>query len=326
MAIPRSRNFLGIGKETRPAPGVAPSVVSATDYIPFTSMTTKDIPTMLDDKGVRGSMVDLYDSIQGNIYSEIEIGGDVFPDTTGYPIAGVLGDVQFSAGTPNTHTLSTLNSQSTNGQPVTWSIYDYYGLGTSSTRVFAGSQWESIDLKFTADAMFTYTAKAKGYASATAANPTPSFSTVTPLPVWVGVVTLNGSTSTQLAEGNCLIQRAVTPIMTADGNQRPYQLFAGAVKVSGACNLVFESDTELLLFLNNTKPALDIDFIQNTLEVKLHMTKVAMKTGNIDRGKDYLMLPFTYEAISNTTDAGASGGYSPIKVTLKNTKATGTFG
>jgi hypothetical protein len=38
------------------------------------------------------------------------------------------------------------------------------------------------------------------------------------------------------------------------------------------------------------------------------------------------MLPLTYVAIANTTDVGASSGFSPIKVTLKNAKATGTFG
>jgi hypothetical protein len=33
----------------------------------------------------------------------------------------------------------------------------------------------------------------------------------------------------------------------------------------------------------------------------------------------------TYKAIANTTDVGASAGYSPIKVVLKNAKATAVY-
>ena len=329
MALPRSRSYLGIAKETRPAPGAAPTAVAATDFIPYTSITPADNIQYLDDKGMRGSMVDLYGIVQGGIYSEFEFGGDVFADTIGYPLAGVLGDVTFTAGTPNTHAISTLNSQTTNGQPTTYTLSDYYGLGAATTRQFAGVQFQSVDLKFTADALLTYSAKALGYASATAANPTPTFSTLTPVPSWVGAVTLNAASSILVAEGNCTIERPVTPIWTVDNNQRPYQLFAGAVTAGGSLNLVFETDAQLLLFLNNTQPNLVVDFSQGAgatlTQVKLNMTKAAITVGAIKRDKDYVELSLTYKAIANTTDGGTSLGYSPIKVTLQNTKATGTY-
>lgn len=330
MALPRSRSYLGIAKETRPAGGVAPTPVAATDFIPFTSINVMDNINYLDDKGIRGSMVDEYDVIQGTIHSEIEFAGDVFADTIGYPLAGVLGDVTVTGSSaPYSHAISVLNSQATNGQPQTWTISDYYSLGSASTRQYSGVQFESIDFKFSADSLLTYTTKAKGYASATATNPTPSFSTVTPTPSWEGVVTLNGSTSTLLAEGNCSIQRAVEPIWTVDGSQRPYQLFAGAVTANGALTLVFESDTELQLYLANTKPILDINFSHGTgattQAVKLHMTKCAFTVAKIERSKEYIELGVTYKALANTTDAGTSSGYSPIKVTLQNAKASGTY-
>lgn len=330
MALPRSRSYLGIAKETRPTPGSAPTAVAATDFIPFTSITPVDQIKYLDDKGMRGSMVDEYDVIQGTIHSEFEFGGDVFPDTIGYMVSGVLGEVATTgASAPYTHVINVLNSQASNGQPTTFTISDYYSLGSSSTRQFAGTQFESIDFKFSADALLTYTTKAKGYQSATATNPTPSFSAVTPVPSWSGVVTLNGSASTVLASGNCMIQRPVDPIFTIDGNQRPYQLFAGPVTANGSLTLVFESDTELGYYLNNSKPALDIDFLAgtgaSTTEVKLHMTKCAFTLAKIERSKDYIELSVTYKALANTTDIGTSGGYSPIKVTLKNAKASGTY-
>lgn len=330
MALPRSRSYLGIAKETRPTPGSAPTPVAATDFIPFTSINPLDNVAYLDDKGIRGSMTEEYNVIQGRIHSEFEINGDVFPDTIGYIVSGVLGDVTTTgASAPYTHAISLLNSQASNGQPTTYTLSDYYSLGSASTRQYAGAQFASVDFKFTADALLTYTSKAFGYQSVTATNPTPSFSTVAPLPAWTGSVTLGGSASSLLADGNCNISRAVSPIFTVIGNQRPYQLFAGPVTVDGALTLVFESDTELGYYLNNTQPALDIDFTSgagaSAVEVKLHMTKCAFTQAKIDRSKDYIELSVNYKALANTTDVGTSSGYSPIKVTLKNAKASGTF-
>jgi hypothetical protein len=308
-----------------------PTAVAATDFIPFTSITPLDNITYLDDKGIRGSMVDEYDVIQGNIHSEFEFAGDVFADSIGYPLAGVLGDVTFTSGTPNTHAIAVQNSQSSNGQPVTYTLSDYYGLGTASTRQYAGAQFESIDLKFSADAMLTYTAKAKAYQSATAANPavTVPFPSTTPTPSWEGVVTLNSTTTAILADGNCTIQRPVDPIWTVDGTQAPYQLFAGAVTVSGAMTLVLESDAQLTYYLQNTRPALDIAWSHgtgaSTQGIKLHMSKCAFTVAKIERGKEYVELAVTYKGLANTTDAGTSAGYSPIKVTLSNNKPTGTY-
>jgi hypothetical protein len=328
VALPRSRSYLGIAKETRPTPGSAPTAVAATAFIPFTSITPFDNITYLDDKGIRGSMVDNYNVVQGKKYSEFDIAGDVFADTVGYFVAGVLGDVTTTGSTaPYTHAISTLNSQATNGQPTTYTLSDYYSLGSSSTRQYTGVQFSEIDFKFSADAILTYTAKGMGYVSATASNPTPSFSTVNSLPSWTGAVTLSGSATSIMAEGNCNIKRTVEPIFTVDGTQRPYQLFAGAVSAEGSLTLVFESDTELTYYLTNSQPALDIDFTQSSgaEEVKLHMTECAFTSAKIDRSKDYIQLMVNYRAMANTTDVGASSGYSPIKVTLKNAKVSGTF-
>lgn len=330
MALPRSRSFLGIAKETRPTPGSAPTAVAATDYIPFTSLSPVDSIKYLDDAGIRGSMTEEYGVIQGNIHSEIEFGGDVFPDTVGYMMSGVLGDVATTgAGAPYSHTFALLNSQATNGQPVTFTLSDYYSGGAASTRQYAGCQFASLDVKFSADALMTYTAKAFGYASATAANPTPSFSTIAPLPSWTGSVTLGGSSTAILADGNINIQRSVEPIFTVDGNQRPYQLFAGPLTVGGSMKLVYESDTELAYYLNNTQPAMVVDFTSGAgaslVEVRFTMTKCAFTVAKIDRSKDYIELDVTYKALANTTDVGASSGYSPVKVLLKNAKVSGTY-
>jgi hypothetical protein len=330
MALPRSRSYLGIAKETRPTPGSSPTAVAATDFIPFTTLNPFDNITYLDDKGIRGSMTEEFGVIQGKQYSEIDIAGDVFPDTVGYLYSGVLGDLATTGSVaPYTHTISLLNSQATNGQPTTYTISDYYSLGSSSTRQYAGAQFASIDTKFSADALLTYSAKAMAFESVTAANPTPSFSALSPLPSWTGAVSLAGSPSANLAEGNVNISRAVSPIFTVDGTQNPYQLFAGPVTVDGSLLLVLESDAQLNYYLNNTQPVMAIDFTSGTgataVQVKFNMTKCAFTVAKIERGKDYIELNVNYKAIANTTDAGASSGYSPLKVTLKNAKVSGTY-
>jgi len=330
MALPRSRSYLGIAKETRPTPGSSPTAVAATDFIPFTTITPFDNVKYLDDKGMRGSMTEEYGVIQGNIYSEFDIAGDVFPDTIGYLYSGVMGDVATTGSSaPYTHTISLLNSQASNGQPVTYTLSDYYALGSASTRQYAGAQFASIDTKFSADALLTYSSKAMAYQSVTAANPTPSFSTIAPLPAWTGAVSLAGSPSALLAEGNVNITRPVTPIFTVAGSQSPYQLFAGPLAVEGSLMLILESDTQLNYYLQNTQPVVAIDFTSGTgasaLQVKFNMTKCAFTVAKIERGKEYIELNVNYKAVANTTDAGASSGYSPLKVTLKNAKVSGTY-
>ncbi len=332
MSIPKNRSYLGIAKETRPAAGSAPTAVAATDFIPFTTFNPIDNVQYLDDKGIRGSMVDIYGQIQGNIWSTHDLGGDLFPDTFGYILGGLLGDVVTTASTaPYTHTFAVLNSQSTNGQPPTFTLSDYYGLGAASTRQFAGCQFSEVDVKFTADGLMTYAAKALGYASAVASvNPTASFSTVTPAPTWSTTVTLAASVSAVMAEGNIKISRPVTPVITLMNSQRPYQLFAGPVSVDGNLTLVFESDVQLQYYLSNTQPSLVIDFSAGAgaslTEVKFTMTKCAfVNPAKIDRSKDWVELSVAYKGVANTTDVGASTGYSPVKAVLQNAKASGTY-
>ena len=82
-------------------------------------------------------------------------------------------------------------------------------------------------------------------------------------------------------------------------------------------------------YLQNTQPTLNISFTSGTgasaVQVAFNMTKAAFTVAKIERGKDYIELSVTYKAIANTTDAGTSSGYSPVKVSLKNAKPSGTY-
>jgi hypothetical protein len=325
MANPKYKSFLGIAKEGARTVGTVPVPVAATDYIPVKNITPFDNINYLTDENWRSSMVTNYGEVQGVIYSEFEFGGDVFADTVGYPLAGVLGDYAITgASVPYTHTMAVKNSGT--GQATTYTLTDF---NSYNARQFAGCQFGTFDLKFSADGLLEYSAMAQGYASAVVGTPTPSFSTIAPSPVWYGTTTIAAVLNTKLTEGNVSIKRELTPIFSVDGSQSPYQIFQGAVSVEGSLKLIMEDDTDLTRYLSNTQPSLVLNWTQGAAaaltQVQLTMTKCAFVVAKVERSKDYVEVDVTFRAIANTTDIGASAGYSPVKVVLQNAKATAVY-
>lgn len=320
--MPHSSNlsFLGIAKET-----TLGTPVAATAFIPVDKPTPKDALTLLQDKGLRGSMVEVYNEIAGPKHSTFDFGGDVFPDTVGWMLAGVLGDVTTTgAGAPYTHAMSVLNNA--DGQPKSYTLTDYYATGT---RQYAGAKFSELGFKFNGDSMLTYSAKATAFASNTTTVPTPSFTAIPPIAAWTGAVTLGGTAVTTVLDGEVTIKRPVTVIQPVAGSQNPGNLWSGPVSVDGKLTLVMEDDTQLTNYLTVVQPALDINFQSGTgasaTQVKLHMTNVTYSAADIGRGKDYVEIAVSFSARANTTDIGASGGYSPIKATIQNAITSGTY-
>lgn len=320
MPQPTFRSFFGLAKEA-----TFGTAVAATNFIPIKSMKPKDKLELLDDAGMRGSMVDSYGKIAGPMTSEFDFDGDVYPDTVGFPMTGVLGDITTTgASAPYSHAMAVLNTGT--GQPPSYTLSDYY---TISTRQYAGAKFSEFSMKFSGDGLLTYSAKATALGSVTASTPTPSYTAVAPIAGWIGAVTIGGSANLTLIDGECTMKRPVDIIHTVDGTSAPYALWSGPLTVSGKLTMVMEDDTQLLNYLNNSQPSLDINYSQgagaSAVQVKLHMTKAAFTTADIERGKTYISLSVDYEAVANTTDVGGSGGYSPIKVTLQNALASGTY-
>lgn len=321
-----NRSYVGIAKETTKGTAVTP-----TDYIPVVASSLKpvDIIDPLYDDGLRGSNVKNYNYIPGRVRSTFDFGGQVFPDTIGYAIAGVLGDVATTgASAPYTHTISLENSAvaGADSQPTSFTLTDFY---SAAVRAYPGIQVHDFSLKFNADGMLEYDAKATGWASASASTPTPSFSTVLPTPVWQGTVTIGGSTISNTISGNLDMKRPVTPVYGIAATQNPYQVFVGPLEVTGKFTFVMEADTELTRFLTNTQPAIVLNWAYGTgstaVQLQATLTKGAYVAAAIERGADLVEISVDVNALGNTTDAGATLGYSPIKWVLKNAKPSGTY-
>jgi hypothetical protein len=327
MSVQQSvRSYLGIAKEATRGTAVAP-----TDFIPVMKDALKpvDIVDPLYDTGLRGSNALNYNYIPGRTRSTVDFGGAVFADTVGYGIAGVLGSVATTgASAPYTHTISLFNSLASGGdvQPISYTMTDFYAV---DVRSYPGCQFSDFSLKFNADGMLEYDAKSTGWASEVVSDPTPTFSTVLPTPVWRGTVSVGGSTVATAMTGNIDMKRPATPIYGISATQDPYQVFLGPLEVTGKITFVMEDDSELLNFLNNTQPALVFNWAYGSgaseVQIQATLTKGAYTTGVIERGEDFVQVSVDFNAQANTTDDGASGGFSPIKWVLKNAKPSGTY-
>ena len=320
------RSYLGVAKEVTKGTAVVP-----TDFIPVMASSLKpvDIIDPLYDEGLRGSNVKNYNYIPGRTRSTIDFGGTAFPDTIGYALAGVLGDVATTgASAPFTHTMSLENSAvaAADAQPLSYTFTDFYA---AAVRAYSGVQMHDFTLKFNADGMLEYDAKGTGFASAAAATPTPSFSTILPTPVWRGSVSIASTTITNAISGEIAMKRPVTPIYGISTIQNPYSVFVGPLEVTGKITFVMEADTELTRFLTNTQPALVFNWAYGTaaaaVQIQATLTKGAYTAASIDRGSDFVQISVDINGQGNTTDQGASLGFSPIKWVLQNAKASGTY-
>jgi len=319
------RSYVGIAKEVTKGTPVAP-----TDFIPVLASSLKpvDVIMPLYDQGLRGSNVNSYAYIPGRTHSTVDFGGDVFPDTIGYSLAGVMGEVTTTGSTaPYTHTIALKNTATVgaDSQPTAYTLTDYYA---ANVRAYGGQQFHDFALTFNADGLLSYTAKSTGWLSATASTPTPSFSTVLPTPVWQGTVSIGGSSVSTALSGTITLARPVTPIYGVAATQNPYNVFVGALTVTGSFDFVMEDDTELTRYLSNTQPAIVLNWAYGTgasaVQVQATLTKGAYIVTGIDRSKDFVTIKCDINAQANTTDKG-SVGYAPIKWVLQNAKASGTY-
>lgn len=325
-AKPSVRSYVGIAKEVTPGTPVA-----ATDFIPLMKDSLKpvDIIAPLYDTGLRGSMAQNYNYIQGRRHTEIDLGGPVFADTVGYWLGGIMGSVATTgASAPYAHTITLKNATGigADAQPTSFTLEDMY---VANNRFFPGCKVTNFTLTFNSEGMLEYTAKLMGWPSETTAAATPSFSDVVPTPVWRGEVSIGGDVIGYTTDGSVTLTRAAEAIFGINTSQGPYEIFVGALDSTGNFTFVMENDDQLLNFLDNSQPTLNISFSQGTgaslTTVAFNVAKGAYTTAAVDRSGDHVAVTVDFSAIATTTDAGATGGYAPIQWYLQNAVASGTY-
>lgn len=322
-----ARSYLGIAKEVTKGTPVAP-----TDFIPVASSKLKpedNITELLASDMAQGSLVKDYAYVPGPSNSTYDFGGPVYADTIGYVLGGILGSVSTSgASAPYTHTITLKNASSVgaDAQPTSFTLTDFYA---ANVRAYPGIQFHDFNLKFTADGLLDYDAKGTGWLSGTASTPSPTFSTVLPTPVWQATVSIGGTTVANAVDGEITLTRPVTPIWGLQNTRDPFQVFVGALETKGKFKFVMENDSQLTNFLQNTQPAIVVNWAQGSgstaTQIQFTVTKGAYTAAMIDRSKDFVEIDIEFTGIANTTDAGSTAGYSNTKWVLQNAKPSGTY-
>lgn len=320
--LPGPLQSLGIAKEVTPGTAVTPAY-----FMSPKTITPKDDPKKVDIDAYRGSMTTIYNVVPTIIVGSTQAEGYFYPDTDGFPFAGILGDiVESGTAAPYTHTFSLLNS--TPGQPHSYTLTHNWGATEARSRAF--SMWDSIDFNFTASGVLTMTASATSFGSTQVTPTTATQTTALPMPAWVGSVTIGGTQVYTNFDGSVNIKRDVQPVEVLNGTQTPGSIFAGTLTVTGKLSLVVDAaDSAQVQFLNDTQQSLVLAFTQGTSgteeSITFNMNLVDYKTYQLKVEKSWMAADIEFTAIANTTNAGASGGESPISVTLLNAFATGIY-
>lgn len=328
VTFPSAKQFIGVKKETTQGTAVPP--LAAT--VPVNGFDPEDVFVQLMDEALRGDMAKTGGVIQGSGHSEWTIPeSPAFYDMLPYFLANILGDVATTGAGPFTHVISLLNSGG--AQPGTITIFDWQGTPTNQGRQWPGIVCTELTIKGNPESEFiTWSAKGLGWLSAiTAAAPTAAPSTDAPMAAWRVAISIATVANLHIGEWEVTITREASAEHTSGNTQQPYLIQRGNVEVTGSVTVMKPSDeAELNYYLNNTQPELSITADNGGATIAqraitLHMQKAAFGKGVIQRDDEAVGYKLDFTAVATTTDAGASGGRSPIKATVINNTASGSY-
>jgi len=181
----------------------------------------------------------------------------------------------------------------------------------------------SLAVKYQADGFLSYTAKALGRADSTVATPAVTYTAIPPLASWITTITLFGTTL-QVVSGDVNFARSASPLFTM-GSQEAYAIWGGTVGVHGKLTCLLLDDTLITGYYANTQGVLVLNSSQGAgaaaVQHQITATKAAIKMSKPTRATEAMRCDVEFIALMNLTDAGASGGMSPVKVLLGNAKS-----
>jgi hypothetical protein len=232
---------------------------------------------------------------------------------------------------PYTDVFSTYNTGT--GQPGSLTITDWQGpTATTQARAYAGCCLSALNIKGTPESStIMYDAQGMGWPSAPAVSaPTSNPSAKLPQPSWETTIGLNGTVGgaqiKTISDFEIDLARALKIYYTAQGSQNPYFIQRGRLTVTGKLNFVVANETPLTYLLQNTQPQLQLVISNglattNLLSMQVDMQQAAFTTSKISRANAAVEYAVEFAGIANTTNAGWSGGFSPIAITMQNAVA-----
>lgn len=334
---PSAKSVVALAVET--TQGTANTTPAATLLLDD-PLDVEDKPVQIPNNGMYGSMTDRYGTIQGPMHTVLSGKGHCHLDTLPYLINNIFGDVVTSGPVTSqyTHAFSLLNSGT--AQPGSLTVIDWQGLtGTSFARMYAGFCLSELVIKGNPEStLIDFSFKGLAYPSADYPTAPPVFSPSTdaPLGAWRVAMGLAGP-----ASGGTLyrLQRDWTVTMTREAraqftsqnSQAPYVIQRGKLLISGSAYISVPSDETVLDYLlNNTRP--QIQYLADNggaaaakRSLQIDVLTAAFESVKINRSEETIGYDVTWNADANTTNAGASGGFSPGKITVVNATVGGGY-
>lgn len=229
----------------------------------------------------------------------------------------------------------TTGAQSLLAQAHSLSITDWTGLTASvGARVYPGAMLSDLTITMDATKLLTFSAKASTWSSSPAAA-TPSVITanLSPLAAWNVAVGIGGPASggtlvpyVETLSLNLTRQVKVYPTL---GQQQPYIIRQGKFGVTGKMSILASSEGPLTDYLQGNTRQLQFKLTSGsgatTQNITFDMQQAYYNSVVPNRGDEMVKLDVDFKGIANTTNVGASGGFSPIMVTLGNAVPVGTY-
>lgn len=314
-AFPSSKQALHICKES--VKGTAEA--APTESIPIRSFTGGREKTKLADTSLRGSAVDTFSEADGVYHGVFSVDGDVFVDSIGHLLLSILGEEAVSGAGPYLHAFTALNSG--DQQPPGHTLWDNYGV---NIRRYFGAQCSALNFSWEDNGLLAYTASLLAIGDTVVAAPTAAYGTLAPMAAWYGTCLIGGVAAYPLSGSVNITRQNAEPIHVQDGLQTARHIWVGALSVEGTLVLLMESDVYYQQFIDNTQPTIVLTFTQSaSIGFTIQLSKATWRTPTIDRSGSYVKLSMPFKGLGNTTDVGASGGYSPCKISLSNSRSAG---
>ena len=268
------------------------------------------------------------------IVQVLSVASNVITLTTATPLrfSHLTGVAVTNTSANYTHTFSAINPNSSTGntsaQPPTYTFLHRNLVATSANHnsdQYSYSRFTDLKLTATKDGWFTWDGKFSSYLRTfPSTDYTPSFTTVPAFPTWQAAISLAASQVYNVSECSVTINRELDIVTTADGSQNPYVIAAGPLTATFNIDYDAVSDESALNYaLNNTQPTLSIVFTNglsspNTVSITINAQLAGHKNAPLSALKSLWGFKTDGELVANTTNAGNSGGYSPLQVVLVN--------
>ena len=311
-----SNAYWGIGLETTQGTAVNSS---SNGFVPLMDPKWTPKVTWIDDKGTRGSAVDMYDQVPGVRHDEFSFKANMYPNLMPWFFTAALGsaDTISTGGPPYTHTIGLQNDQ-VGSQPPSYTL-NYFDGGT--LRTLPGQVMSDLSLSFAVDADVQVTGTYMGWAEQ---EGTAITSTNTPtaqhlVPSWSVGLQIGTAASAVYVSAQIDIKRN-TQVINTIGQQGPHLVFAGPAAVSGKISAVFEAGDPTFanaLVRSQNKYVFTFTEPVSTDTIVVQMDNVQLEDPVLNVGKEYLTIDSNFRAVPNTTDM-VTTGYSAIKTVTTN--------